>query len=227
MKVLLADDDPGIADLLSRNLRECGWSVDVVEDGRDALHYLLDNACDVAIIDRQMPGLDGVSVVEAARAARVGVPILLLTVMSDIRDRVVGLKCGADDYLVKPFHFLELEARIQILLKRGQLNEVKQSTQLKVFDLSLNLLTRKAERGGVKVELKAKEFSLLEVLMRNPGHVITKTMLLEQVWDFAFAPSSTVVETHISRLRAKVDRPFDVALIHTIRDAGYSIHGPE
>ncbi len=227
MKILLADDDPGIVDLLSRNLRECGFSVDVVEDGRDAVHYLLDNTCDLAIIDRQMPGLDGVTVVETVRAARVGVPIMLLTVMSDVRDRVEGLQSGADDYLVKPFHFAELEARVRILLKRGASNETATQTELVVHDLSLNLLTRKAIRADVAIPLKAKEFALLEVLMRNAGRIVTKTMLLEQVWDFAFAPSSTVVETHISRLRTKIDKPFDVPLIHTIRDAGYTLHGPE
>ncbi|MEX0317620.1 MAG: response regulator [Ruegeria sp.] len=224
MKVLIAEDDKKTADYIRDGLREHGFSVEVVADGRDALQFCLYSECDVAILDRMMPGMDGLSVLKAMRAAKIQTPVLFLTALGDVDDRVEGLLAGGDDYLVKPFHFSELHARIQALTRRQSDNG--ETTELRVHDLVLNLLSRTAQRQGEVVELLPREFSLLEVLMRNSDRVVTKTMLLEQVWDFSFDPNSTVVETHISRLRAKIDRPFDIPLLHTIRNIGYSLHGP-
>jgi len=178
----------------------------------------------MAILDRMTPGMDGLSVLKALRAARKELPVLFLTAMGQVDDRVEGLSAGGDDYLVKPFHFSELMARIASITRRKQ--DKAETSSLKVHDLDLDLLARTATRQGKLIELHAKEFALLEVLMRNAGRVVTRTMLLERVWNFNFEPNTTVVETHMSRLRGKVDKPFDVPLIHTIRNTGYSMHGP-
>jgi two-component system OmpR family response regulator len=224
MKILLAEDDRKVADFIITGLSQSGHSVDHVSDGREALTYCLYSSCDLAILDRMMPGMDGLSVVKALRAARKEVPILILTAMAEVNQRVEGLAAGADDYLVKPFHFSELMARVTAVSRRR--GEVVETTVLKVHDLTLDLLSRTARRKGQTIDLQAKEFALLEILMRNAGRVVTRTMLLEQVWNFNFEPNTTVVETHVSRLRAKVDKPFDTALIHTVRSTGYSMHGP-
>lgn len=224
MKILLAEDDVKTADFIASGLGEMGHSVDHVSDGRDALTYCLYNTCDLAILDRMMPGMDGLSVVKALRAARKDLPVLILSAMADVTQRVEGLAAGADDYLVKPFHFSELAARVVTLSRRR--GEVVQTSVLTVADLTLDLLSRSARRGGQAIELQAKEFALLEVLMRHAGRVVTRTMLLEQVWNFNFEPNTTVVETHVSRLRAKVDKPFATALIQTVRSTGYMINGP-
>lgn len=224
MKILLAEDDRKVADFIITGLSQGGHSVDHVSDGREALTYCLYSNCDLAILDRMMPGMDGLSVVKALRAARKEVPILILTAMAEVNQRVEGLAAGADDYLVKPFHFSELMARVTAVSRRR--GEVVETTVLKVHDLTLDLLSRTARRQGQTIDLQAKEFALLEILMRNAGRVVTRTMLLEQVWNFNFEPNTTVVETHVSRLRAKVDKPFDTALIHTVRSTGYSMHGP-
>lgn len=224
MKILLAEDDQKMADFIATGLSENGHSVDHVADGRDALTYCLYNTCDLAILDRMMPGMDGLSVIKALRASNKEMPVLFLTAMADVAQRVEGLAAGADDYLVKPFHFSELLARVLALSRRR--GTAPETTVLKVHDLTLDLLARTAERQGVMIDLQSKEFALLEVLMRNAGRVVTRTMLLEQVWNFNFEPNTTVVETHISRLRGKIDKPFDVPLIHTVRSTGYSMHGP-
>ncbi|MCB2111041.1 MAG: response regulator transcription factor [Defluviimonas sp.] len=224
MKILLAEDDAKMAEYLSAGLTENGHSVDHVTDGRDALSYCLYNDSDLAILDRMMPGMDGLSVLKALRAAKKDLPVLFLTAMGQVDDRVEGLAAGGDDYLVKPFHFSELLARIGVITRRGQAGSA--TTTLKVHDLTLDLMARTATRQGALIELHAKEFAMLEILMRNAGRVVTRTMLLERVWNFNFEPNTTVVETHMSRLRAKIDRPFDLALIHTIRNTGYSLHGP-
>lgn len=224
MKILLAEDDRKVADFIIAGLSEHGHSVDHVADGREALTYCLYNNCDIAILDRMMPGMDGLSVVRTLRAARKDMPVLMLTAMADVSQRVEGLAAGADDYLAKPFHFSELLARVMAISRRR--GEPKETPALKVHDLTLNLLARTAHRQGHLIELQAKEFALLEVLMRNEGRVVTRTMLLEQVWNFNFEPNTTVVETHVSRLRSKIDKPFDTALIHTVRSTGYSMHGP-
>ena len=224
MKILLAEDDQKVADFVSAGLAENGHSVDHVTDGREALTYCLYNTCDIAILDRMMPGMDGLSVLKALRAARKETPVLFLTAMGDVTERVEGLAAGADDYLVKPFHFSELLARVMALSRRHK--DVAEVAALQVHDLSLDLLSRTAKRQGTLIELQSKEFALLEILMRNAGRVVTRTMLLEQVWNFNFEPNTTVVETHVSRLRGKIDKPFDVPLIHTVRSTGYSMHGP-
>jgi len=224
MKILVADDDKGTADFVQKGLKEQGHTVDCVYDGRDALNFCLYNNYDLVVLDRMMPGVDGIAIVKALRATNNQVPVIFLTGMADVDDRVEGLMAGGDDYLVKPFHFSELLARITALSRRP--SGIEESTTLKVHDLELDLLTRTARRGDTKIELLAKEFALLEILMRNEGRMVTKTMLLEQVWDFNFDPRTTVVETHISRLRAKIDKPFDVPLIHTTRNSGYSLYAP-
>ena len=224
MKIIVAEDDERTADFIGKGLVENGHSVECYADGRDVLSHCLYNEFDVVVMDRMMPGMDGLSVVKSLRAAGIQTPVIFLTSMSGVDDRVDGLMGGGDDYLLTPFHFSELMARITALARRpGQSSEV---TRLKVHDLELNLVARTAVRNGVSLDLQAKEFQLLEVLMRNAERVVTKTMLLERVWDFNFDPRTTVVETHISRLRGKVDKPFDVALIHTNRNSGYSLHAP-
>jgi two-component system OmpR family response regulator len=224
VKVVVAEDDRTSSDFIRKGLAQQGHSVESVFDGRDALTFCLYNNCDVLVLDRMMPGMDGLSVAKALRASGRTMPILFLTSMGDVEDRVEGLMAGGDDYLVKPFHFSELMARLTVLARRPQAAEV--STRLSVHDLELDLMAHTATRGGTRIELQAKEFAILALLMRNAGRIVTKTMLLEQVWDFNFDPQTTVVETHMSRLRTKVDKPFEVALIHTTRNTGYSIHAP-
>ncbi|WP_055047537.1 response regulator [Devosia sp. A16] len=224
MKVVVAEDDRTSSDFIRKGLAQQGHSVESVFDGRDALTFCLYNSCDVLVLDRMMPGMDGLSVAKALRASGRTMPILFLTSMGDVEDRVEGLMAGGDDYLVKPFHFSELMARLTVLARRPQAAEV--STRLSVHDLELDLMAHTATRAGTRIELQAKEFAILALLMRNAGRIVTKTMLLEQVWDFNFDPQTTVVETHMSRLRTKVDKPFEVALIHTTRNTGYSIHAP-
>lgn len=224
MKILLAEDDPKMAEYLIAGLVESGNSVDHVTDGRDALSYCLYFDCDMVILDRMMPGMDGLSVLKALRAAQKDLPVLFLTAMGQVDDRVEGLTAGGDDYLVKPFHFSELLARIASITRRK--HDSPETHALDVHDLHLDLLSRTATRQHTLIELHSKEFAMLEVLMRNAGRVVTRTMLLERVWNFNFEPNTTVVETHMSRLRAKIDKPFDTALIHTIRNTGYCMHGP-
>lgn len=224
MKVVVAEDDRTSSEFIRKGLSQAGHSVECVHDGRDALTFCLYNSADVLVLDRMMPGMDGLSVAKALRAAGRTVPILFLTSMGDVDDRVEGLLAGGDDYLVKPFHFSELMARIIVLARRPQVAEA--TNKLSVHDLELDLMAHTATRGGQRLDLQAKEFAILSLLVRNAGRIVTKTMLLEQVWDFNFDPQTTVVETHMSRLRAKVDKPFDVPLIHTTRNTGYSVHAP-
>lgn len=224
MKILVAEDDPQSAEFLRKGLVREGHSVDCVSDGRDALSYCLYNSCDIVVLDRMLPGMDGLCVVKSLRASGCRLPVLFLTAMGDVDERVEGLMAGGDDYLVKPFHFSELLARLMTLSRRPLAGEPV--TSLTVHDLELDLLNHTARRAGTTIDLQAKEFALLELLMRNSGRIITKTMLLEQIWDFNFDPKTTVVETHMSRLRSKVDKPFDTPLIHTTRNAGYSLHAP-
>jgi len=224
MKILLAEDDRKTSDFIRKGLVQNAHTVDCVDDGRDALSACLYNKYDLVILDRMMPGMDGLAVVKSLRATNSKLPVLFLTAMADVDDRVEGLTAGGDDYLTKPFHFSELLARITALVRRP--HETEAVAKLQVGDLELDLMTRLAKRGKTSIELKAKEYALLEVLMRNAGRVMTRTMLLEQVWDFNFDPQTTVIETHISRLRSKIDKPFDVPLLHTVRNIGYSIHAP-
>ncbi len=225
MKILVAEDDPQSSEFLRKGLTQEGHQVECFADGRDVLAACLYAPYDLLILDRMMPGMDGLTVLKTLRAADRHLPVLFLTAMGDVDDRVDGLLAGGDDYLVKPFHFSELVARVTSLARRPQPNATPQ-TRLVVHDLELDLLERTASRAGTSIDLQAKEFALLEILMRNAGRIVTKTMLLERVWDFNFDPKTTVVETHMSRLRSKVDKPFEVPLIHTTRNSGYSMHAP-
>lgn len=224
MRILLLEDDRMTSTYIVKGLSEAGHVVDLVEDGRDALVQGTHERYDMAIVDRMTPGLDGLSLVKAMRAARVATPVLFLTAIGGVDDRVEGLEAGGDDYLVKPFAFSELLARINALSRRPPAQE--QKTVLRVADLEMDLVRREVRRAGQLLELQPREFRLLEVLMRGEGRVITRTMLLERVWDFHFDPKTSVVETHISRLRAKVDKPFETQLLHTVRNTGYSLHVP-
>ena len=224
MKILLIEDDAETARYIVKGLSQEGFVVDHADNGRDGLLLAASGDHDVLVVDRMLPGPDGLSIVKTIRGAGVRTPVLFLTTMSGIDDRVAGLDAGGDDYLLKPFAFSELLARINALARRPPLSN--EQTVLRVADLEMDLIRRTVTRAGRTIELQPREFQLLEYLMRNAGRVLTRTMLLEQVWDFHFDPDTKVVETHISRLRAKIDRPFDSELIHTVRGAGYSLHAP-
>jgi two-component system OmpR family response regulator len=222
MRVLLIEDDPDTATYVIRGLEEEGHTTDHIADGREGVSQAMSEPYDVAIVDRMLPGLDGLSLVKTLRAGGRKVPVLFLTALGGVDDRVDGLDAGGDDYLVKPFAFSELLARLNALARRPHLKG--EETSLRVADLVLDLISRKVVRGATEIDLQPREFRLLEVLMRNKGRVLTRTMLLERVWSFHFEPRTSVVETHISRLRTKVDRPYAKELIHTVRGSGYTMH---
>ncbi|MGR3757434.1 MAG: winged helix-turn-helix domain-containing protein [Tranquillimonas sp.] len=221
MKILVIEDDKTTGSYVADGLRREGHAVDLLTSGSDGLIQASVGAYDVMVVDRMLPGLDGLSLVRTLRGAKNRTPILLLTALDGVDDRIEGLNAGADDYLVKPFAFGELSARIAALGRRPQMSE--EPTVLRARDLEMNLLTRKVVRAGQPVDLLPREFALLEHLLRRKGRVQTRTMLLEAVWDIHFDPQTNVVETHVSRLRAKVDKPFDSELIQTVRGAGYRI----
>jgi two-component system OmpR family response regulator len=225
MKLLLIEDDGETAAYIAKGFRDLGHVVDVAGDGREGLYLCTNETYEMAIVDRRLPSMDGLSLVKAARAAGVQIPILFLTTVDGVDDRVEGLGAGGDDYLVKPFAFSELVARINALARRAPLGT--EPTLLQVADLKMDLIRREVMRAGRSIELLPREFRLLEFLMRNAGQVVTRTMLLEHVWDIHFDPKTNVVETHISRLRAKVDRPFGEEIIHTVHRAGYRLHAPQ
>ena len=222
MRILVVEDDRETATYIANGLTEEGHSVDSFADGREGLLQAMTEDYDVAIVDRMLPGLDGLSLVRTLRSAGRQVPVIFLTSLGGVDDRVTGLEVGGDEYVPKPFAFSELLARINALARRPPLRG--EETVLMVGDLQLDLVRRTVVRRGERIELQPREFRLLEVLMRNKGRVLTRTMLLERVWDFHFDPKTSVVETHISRLRAKIDKPFDTELIETIRGTGYRIH---
>ncbi len=223
MKLLLIEDDEETAAYVKTGLQEHGHVVDRAANGRDGLFLATAESYEVLVVDRMLPGLDGLALVRTLRAAGTRTPVLFLTTMGGVGDRVQGLEAGGDDYLVKPFAFAELHARINALARRPPLAEVQ--TVLRVADLEMDLLKRVVTRGGVRIELQAREFSLLEYLLRHADRVVTRTMLLESVWDFHFDPKTNIVETHISRLRSKLNRGGDPELIETVRGAGYVIRG--
>jgi two-component system OmpR family response regulator len=223
MKVLLIEDDVKTTAYVKRGLEEHGHVVDSAPNGRDGLFLAAGEVYDVMIVDRMLPGLDGLGIVKTVRAAGVTTPVLFLTTMGGIEDRVEGLEVG-DDYLVKPFAFAELHARINALARRPPIAQV--STLLRVADLEMDLIGRKVRRAGREIDLQPREFRLLEYLMRNAGRVVTRTMLLEHVWEFHFEPRTNIVETHISRLRSKIDRGFDAELLETVRGSGYLLRAP-
>jgi two-component system OmpR family response regulator len=220
-RVLVVEDDVDTADYIAKGLREAGFTVEHVADGRDGLYMASSSAFDAIVMDRMLPGMDGLSVVRALRAAGVETPILILSALGQLDERVLGLRAGGDDYLTKPFGFSELHARIENLLRRhgGKGPE----TTLRCGDLEMNLLSRKVARAGRALDLLPREFKLLEYFLRNRDRVVTRTMLLEQVWDYRFDPHTSIIDTHISRLRKKLDEGFPAPLLHTLRGVGYRL----
>jgi two-component system OmpR family response regulator len=223
MRILVLEDDKDLGPWIARGLREEGHVVDHFPNGKDALLAAMGQDYDLLILDRMVPGLDGLAVLKSLRASKNTTPALFLTALGEVDDRVEGFEVGGDDYLTKPFAFVELSARVNALGRRRDRGEANaaEPTVLRCGDLSLDLLARRCERQGQTIELMAKEFKLLEYFMRRPGRLVTRTMLLEQVWDMNFDPTTSVVETHISRLRAKIDKPFEEDLIRTRRGEGY------
>ncbi len=221
MKILLIEDDNESAKYLLKGLREQGHVVDHCVSGRDGLFMATTEHYDAMIIDRMIPEVDGITIVQTLRASNNQTPIMLLTALDKVEERVKGLKVGADDYLAKPYSFSELQARLDAITRRK--SGEKTNTTLTCADLEMDLLSRTVKRGGKVIDLQAREFSLLEYLMRNHGTVVTRTMLLEHVWDYNFDPQTNVIDVHISRLRQKIDKGFDKSLIQTLRGSGYRI----
>jgi two-component system OmpR family response regulator len=219
MRILVVEDDVKIASFIVKGLEAAGYAVDHVLDGEKGLELALSEPYDTAIIDIMLPKRDGLSLVEALRKAKIRTPVIILSAKGSVDDRIKGLQTGGDDYLTKPFAFSELLARVQALIRRA--SGLAEPTRLAVGDLSLNLLTREVSRGGKKIDLQPIEFSLLEYLMRQAGRVVSKTMIMEHVWNYDFDPQTNVVEARICRLRDKIDRGFGRKLIHTLRGVGY------
>jgi two-component system OmpR family response regulator len=221
MRILLVEDDAGTAAYISKGLKESGHVVDQTASGRDGQHLAGENPYDVLIVDRMLPEQDGLALIQGLRTAGVRTPVLVLSALAEVGDRVQGLRAGADDYLVKPFAFAELLARLDALCRRADADSTE--TSLHVGDLEVDLLARSVKRAGRPLELQPREFRLLEYLMRHAGQVVTRTMLLENVWDYHFDPQTNVIDVHISRLRSKIDKGFDKPLLHTVRGAGYCL----
>jgi two-component system OmpR family response regulator len=224
MKLLVIEDDPVASGYLCKALKESGHVVDAVDDGMQGLQRATSESFDVLIIDRMLPSLDGLTVIETLRKSGNDTPVLIVSALGEVDERVRGLRSGGDDYLVKPYSFAELLARVEVLA--GRRSGDGPVTRLEVADLELDLLSRSVKRAGESIELQPREFKLLEYLMRHAGQVVTRTMLLEAVWDFHFDPQTNVIDVHISRLRRKIDKGFDTALIRTVRGAGYSLREP-
>jgi len=223
MRALLVEDDATIADFVARGLREAGFAVDHAADGDAGLDLAGLEPYDVAIVDVMLPKLDGLALIDALRKRGIATPVLILRARRSVDDRVRGLQAGGDDYLTKPFAFAELLARVQALVRRA--TRTAEPTTLTVEDLTIDLLSRKVTRGGTAVDLRPREFALLEYLMRNPGRVVSKTMILSHVWDYNFDPQTNIVDVLVSRLREKIDRPFEKKLLHTVRGVGYVLRG--
>jgi two-component system OmpR family response regulator len=221
--LLLIEDDHEAAQFLLKGLRESGYTVDHAADGRDGLFRATEGQFDLIITDRMLPHMDGLALVKFLREQGVRAPVLVLSALGTVDDRVLGLKAGGDDYLTKPFAFSELLARIEALLRRSATSSIAPQTRLRVADLDMDLLSRRVTRAGREVELTAREFKLLEFLLRHAGQVVTRTMLLEGVWDLQFDPQTNLIDVHMSRLRQAVDRGFTRPLIHTVRGAGYVV----
>jgi two-component system, OmpR family, response regulator len=221
MHILLVEDDLEAAQYLEKGLRESGYTAEHSADGRDGLFRATEGRYDLIIADRMLPHLDGLAMLSALRQKGIKTPVLILSALGTVDDRVQGLRAGGDDYLTKPFAFSELLARVEALMRRRP--ATSEVTRIRVADLELDLLARRASRAGREIDLTAKEFQLLEFLMRRAGQVVTRTMLLEGVWDLHFDPQTNLIDVHMSRLRQAVDRGFDKALIHTVRGAGYTL----
>ncbi len=221
MHVLVVEDDIETARYLQKGLTESGHVVELVHDGADGLALALDNRFDALVVDRMLPGLDGLSLIETLRRKGRRTPVLILSALAQVDDRVEGLKAGGDDYLIKPFAFSELLARLEALLRRA--GDAAGETRLSFADLELDLLARTVRRAGREITLQPREFNLLAYFMRHTGQVVTRTMLLEHVWGYQFDPQTNVIDVHVSRLRGKIDKGFDAPLIHTVRGVGYCL----
>jgi two-component system OmpR family response regulator len=225
MRILVIEDDLEAAAYVVKGLRESGHIVDHAADGDEGLNLALSGSFDVLVVDRMLPKRDGLSVVATLRMESVRTPALFLSALGEVDDRIMGLKAGGDDYLTKPYAFAELLARIEVLVRRSNPDQVR--TKLQVGDLEVDLLARKVSRAGQDIDLQPREFRLLEYLMKHAGQVVTRTMLLENVWEYHFDPQTNVIDVHISRLRAKIDKNFKQPLLHTIRGAGYSLRAAD
>jgi len=223
MRILVIEDDKEVSAYIEKGLKQEGHTVDLALDGKQGLFLATTETYDVLVVDRMLPELDGLTIIKTLRGSDNNTPALILSALGDVNDKVKGLKSGGDDYLVKPFDFAELMARLEVLRKRTANNDGAIETQLTAGDLTLNLLTRKVTRQGVSIELQSREFKLLEYMMRHKDQVVTRTMLLENVWDYHFDPQTNVIDVHISRLRSKIEKDFDEPVIRTIRGAGYII----
>jgi two-component system OmpR family response regulator len=224
VRILLVEDDKVTAAFVLKGLKEAGYAVDHATDGEQGLHLSLTGSYDVAIVDLMLPLLDGLTLIAQIRKHKLNTPVIILSAKGTVDDRVKGLQAGSDDYLTKPFAFSELLARVQALIRRA--TGTPETTRLAVGDLTMDLLAREVIRSGQKIDLQPREFSLLEYLMRNAGRVVSKTMIVEHVWDYNFDPQTNVIEARVSKLRDKIDRDFEKKLIHTIRGAGYVIKEP-
>jgi len=221
-KILVVEDDKTTSTFVVKGLTEAGFNVDSADNGRDGFYLASDGSYDAIVLDRMLPALDGLAVLSALRAANIETPVIVLSALGTTDDRITGLTAGSDDYLVKPFAFAELLARLQRLMRRGSAGNVVETT-LRCADLELDLLARRVRRGDQVIPLQPREFRLLEYLMRHPDQVISRTMLLEGVWDYHFDPGTNIIDVHIGRLRRKIDAGFDTPLLHTVRGAGYRI----
>ncbi len=224
MRILLVEDDQKTAEFIVRGLKEAGYAIDHAEDGEKGLLLASMNPYDAAVVDIMLPKIDGLTLIEKMRAKKINTPVLILSAKRTVEDRVKGLQKGGDDYLIKPFSFSELLARIQALIRRAHASP--DPTTLKAGDLTLDLLKHEVTRGGKKIDLQPREFSLLEYLLHNKDRIVSKTMILEHVWDYSFDPQTNVVDVLVCRLRNKIDRDFPDKLIHTIRSVGYVIKEP-
>lgn len=222
-KILLVEDDSTTADYIAKGLDEAGFTVDQADNGRDGLFHASDGSYDAVILDRMLPHMDGMAVLNALRAAKIETPVIILSALGAPENRVEGLNAGSDDYLVKPFAFAELLARVNLLVRKDKTTSVE--TSLSCEDLRLDLLSRQVMRGKTQISLQPREYRLLEYLLRHAEQVVTRTMLLEGVWDYHFDPGTNVIDVHVSRLRRKLDDGFDKPLLHTIRGAGYRLGG--
>jgi two-component system OmpR family response regulator len=225
VRILVIEDDKDVASFIRNGLAQAGCNVDHAANGRDGLFLATTESYDALVVDRMLPGIDGLTVIRTLRASSNTTPVLILSALGEVDDRVKGLKAGGDDYLVKPFAFSELLARLEALARRAKSSVDAPSTTLRCGDLEMDLLRREVRRAGRPIDLQPREFQLLEFLLRHVGQVVTRTMLLEGVWDYHFDPQTNVIDVHISRLRSKIDKGFDRPLLHTVRGAGYRLDG--
>jgi two-component system OmpR family response regulator len=225
VRILVIEDDKDVASFIRNGLVQAGCNVDHAGNGRDGLFLATTESYDALVVDRMLPGIDGLTVIRTLRASANTTPVLILSALGEVDDRVKGLKAGGDDYLVKPFAFSELLARLEALARRAKSGSDAPATVLRAGDLEMDLLRREVRRAGKAIDLQPREFQLLEFLLRHVGQVVTRTMLLEGVWDYHFDPQTNVIDVHISRLRSKIDKGFERPLLHTVRGAGYRLDG--